>query len=162
MGNAIVLWAYDSTKGGTLQARRNSLFLRPLCSICPKSGKKLRKMNCTPCLSLWERWTSEARTERVYQGAVPSQSPSATALPEGEPRGCAPTRKWSVSVSIRSIDCFMTTCQKRRLMKNYFRLSLCFSSLRYITFKCSARGLSERKGEKKWYLAAAFWLKSRM
>ena len=31
-------------------------------------------MNGTPCLSLWERWTSEARTERVYQGAVPSQS----------------------------------------------------------------------------------------
>ena len=23
-----------------------------------------RIMNCTPCLSLWERWTSEARTER--------------------------------------------------------------------------------------------------
>ena len=33
--------------------------------------------------------------------------------------------------------------------KNHFRLSLCFSSLRYISFKCSARGLSERKGEKK-------------
>ena len=45
-------------------------------------------MNCTPCLSLWERWTSEARTERVYQGAVPSQSPSVTAPPKGEPRGC--------------------------------------------------------------------------
>ena len=29
---------------------------------------------------------SEAKTERVYQGAIPSQSPSVTALPEGEPR----------------------------------------------------------------------------
>ena len=27
-------------------------------------------MNGTPCLSLWERWLSEARTERVYQGEV--------------------------------------------------------------------------------------------
>ena len=45
----------------------------------------------TPCLSLWERWLSEARTERVYETAIPSQSPSVTALPEGEPRGCTDT-----------------------------------------------------------------------
>ena len=41
----------------------------------------------TPCLSLWERWTSAARTERGNRGAMPSQSPSVTALPKGEPRG---------------------------------------------------------------------------
>ena len=45
-------------------------------------------MNGTPCLSLWERCLSEAKAERVYQGAVPSQSPSVTAPPKGEPRGC--------------------------------------------------------------------------
>ena len=39
-----------------------------------------------PCLSLWERWLSEAKTERV-NAAMPSQSPPVTALPEGEPRG---------------------------------------------------------------------------
>ena len=51
-----------------------------------------------PCLSLWERWTSAARTERGDQGAKPSQSPTATALPEGEPRGVpfisAPPGSW--------------------------------------------------------------------
>ena len=41
-----------------------------------------------PCLPLWGRWPSEARTERVYQTAIPSQSPSVTAPPKGEPRGC--------------------------------------------------------------------------
>ena len=50
-------------------------------------------MNCPPCLSLWERWLSEAKTERENQGAMPSQSPSVTALPEGEPRGCTSTRE---------------------------------------------------------------------
>ena len=45
-------------------------------------------MNCAPCLSLWERWLSEAKTERGSQWAAPSQSPSVTALPKGEPRGC--------------------------------------------------------------------------
>ena len=44
-------------------------------------------MNGTPCLSLWERWLSEAKTERGNKVAIPSQSPSVTALPEGEPRG---------------------------------------------------------------------------
>ena len=44
-------------------------------------------MNCTPCLSLWERCLSEAKTERVNEGVKPSQSPAVTALPEGEPRG---------------------------------------------------------------------------
>ena len=51
-----------------------------------------------PCLSLWERWTSAARTERGNRGAMPSQSPSATALPKGEPRGVpfisAPPGSW--------------------------------------------------------------------
>ena len=42
-----------------------------------------------PCLSLWERWLSKARTERENRGAIPSQSPTATALPKGEPRGCS-------------------------------------------------------------------------
>ena len=58
----------------------------------------------TPCLSLWERWPSAARTERAnklilsFKKAVcptgsgvlvfPSQSPAVTALPEGEPRAC--------------------------------------------------------------------------
>ena len=41
----------------------------------------------TPCLSLWERWPSAARTERGNRAAMPSQSPSVTALPKGEPRG---------------------------------------------------------------------------
>ena len=44
-------------------------------------------MNYTSCLSLWERWLSEAKTEMVNKGAKPSQSPAVTALPEGEPRG---------------------------------------------------------------------------
>mgnify|MGYP000913410190 CR=1 FL=1 len=43
-----------------------------------------------PCLSLWERWPSEARTERGSKGARPSPSPAVTALPKGEPRGCTP------------------------------------------------------------------------
>ena len=44
----------------------------------------------TPCLSLWERWPSEARTERGSKGARPSPSPAVTALPKGEPRVCTP------------------------------------------------------------------------
>ena len=47
-------------------------------------------MACTTCLSLWERWLSNAKTERGYETATPSQSPSVTALPEGEPRGSTP------------------------------------------------------------------------
>ena len=52
-----------------------------------------------PCLSLWERWPSAARTERANndhlvllfkKAARPSQSPAVTALPKGEPRICAP------------------------------------------------------------------------
>ena len=46
-----------------------------------------------PCHSLWERWPSKARTERGNQGAMPSQSPAVTALPEGEPRGCTPAQE---------------------------------------------------------------------
>ena len=47
----------------------------------------------TPCLSLGERWPSAARTERGNRASIPSQSPSVTALPKGEPRGC--TRIWA-------------------------------------------------------------------
>ena len=44
---------------------------------------------------------------------------------------------------------FFFICLSPFSQKNHFRLSLFFSSLRYISFRCSARGLSERKGEKK-------------
>ena len=66
-----------------------------------------------PCLSLWERCLSEAKTEGVHKAARPSQSPAVTALPEGEPRACTCmlAQKWSVSVSIRSIHCFTTAHQ---------------------------------------------------
>ena len=47
----------------------------------------------TPCLSPWERWLSEAKTERGKQAAMPSQSPAVTALPEGEPRDCTTKRE---------------------------------------------------------------------
>ena len=41
-----------------------------------------------PCLSRWERWLSGAKTERGKLCRTrPAQSPAATALPEGEPRG---------------------------------------------------------------------------
>ena len=50
-------------------------------------------MNGTPCLFLWERWTSEAKAERAHKVEKPSPSPSVTALPEGEPRGCTDTRQ---------------------------------------------------------------------
>ena len=61
----------------------------------------------TPCLSLWERWLSEAKTERGNGCGKPAQSPSVTALPEGEPRGWICWRKkWSISIPIRSIHCF--------------------------------------------------------
>ncbi len=63
----------------------------------------------TPCLSLGERWPSAARTERGNRASLPSQSPSVTALPKGEPRGC--TRIWaqkrsvSVTDTLRSLFC---------------------------------------------------------
>ena len=42
-----------------------------------------------PCLSLWERWPSAARTGRVCSRTErPSQSPAVTALPERAKRGC--------------------------------------------------------------------------
>ena len=50
-------------------------------------------MNGTPCLSLWERRLSEAKAERAHKVEKPSPSPSVTALPEGEPRGCTDTRQ---------------------------------------------------------------------
>ncbi len=76
-------------------------------------GRHSGIMNCTSCLSLRERWPSEARPERGNKGGKPSQSPSVTALPEGEPRGCIRWHeKWSVSVPIRSIRCFTTAHQR--------------------------------------------------
>ena len=45
-------------------------------------------MNGTPCLSLWERWLSEAKAERAHKVEKPSPSPAVTAPPKGEPRGC--------------------------------------------------------------------------
>ena len=63
----------------------------------------------TPCLSLGERWPSAARPERGNRASIPSQSPSVTALPKGEPRGC--TRIWaqkrsvSVTDTLRSLFC---------------------------------------------------------
>ena len=59
-----------------------------------------------PCLSLWERRTSKARTERENRDAMPSQSPAATALPKGEPGGAPRYKKWSISLPICSIDLF--------------------------------------------------------
>ena len=56
----------------------------------PLTQGSLRARQC-PCLSLWERWPSAARTERAnrtapgQKAAKPSRSPAATALPEGEP-----------------------------------------------------------------------------
>ena len=41
-------------------------------------------MNCTPCLSLWERWLSEAKAERAHKVEKPSPSPAVTPLPKGE------------------------------------------------------------------------------
>ena len=49
--------------------------------------------NSTPCLSQWERCLSAAKTERGNGGVTPSQSPSVTALPEGEPRGCTDSKQ---------------------------------------------------------------------
>ena len=54
-----------------------------------KTGSFVLKM--PPCLSRWERCLSEAKTERVDAALKPSQSPAATALPAGEPRGYANT-----------------------------------------------------------------------
>ena len=63
----------------------------------------------TPCLSLGERWPSAARTERGNRASIPSQSPSVTALPKGEPRGCtriwAQNRSVSVTDTLRSLFC---------------------------------------------------------
>ena len=78
-------------------------------------GRHSGIMNCTSCLSLRERWPSEARPERGNKGGKPSQAPSVTALPEGEPRGCIRWHgKWSVSVPIRSIHCLRLSIKERR------------------------------------------------
>ena len=80
-----------------------------------KTWELKERKTAAPGLSLWERWPSAARTERV--GAKPSQSPAVTALPEGEPRGCICwNEKWSVSVLIRSINYFydyLSNCKFR-------------------------------------------------
>ena len=48
--------------------------------------------------------------------------PAVTALPKGEPRGCAPCwhEKWSVSILIRSIHCFTTAHQISRGCRDFF------------------------------------------
>ncbi len=88
---------YTSKRG-----RRGETRCKALSVTCGDSSPKGRAKGVyrdtkngahLPCLSLWERWTSAARTERGDQGAMPSQSPTATALPKGEPRGCTTARK---------------------------------------------------------------------
>ena len=65
---------FQKETGGFPEFRRNS-------------GKRRKTpLRRPPCLSLRERWPSAARTERGSKAASPSQSPSVTALPEGEPR----------------------------------------------------------------------------
>ena len=69
------------------------------CALCCYNNKcrSAPILADTLCLSLWERWPSAARTERgnvedlggrdySTNAAGPSQSPTVTALPEGEPR----------------------------------------------------------------------------
>ena len=71
---------------------------------------------------------SKMDTERGTWGAMPSQSPSVTALPEGEPRGCVCWNgKWSVSVPICSIPCFTATPQTCAVLLFFLRRlgSLC-------------------------------------
>ena len=55
-----------------------------------------------PCLSLWERCPSAGRTERETRHREPSQSPSVTAPPKGEPRGSI--RNVGDSSSLRSSE----------------------------------------------------------
>ena len=99
--NALSVTCGDSSPGGRAKgalARKNGA--HP-CRLAYRAG--------TPCLSPWERWPSAARTERGNRAAIPSQSPSVTALPKGEPRGC--TRIWaqkrsvSVTDTLRSLFC---------------------------------------------------------
>ena len=42
----------------------------------------------------------------MYQGAKPSQSPSVTAPPKGEPRGCVLVQEMEHIIPIRSIKLF--------------------------------------------------------
>ena len=67
-------------------------------------------MSCTPCLSLWERWLSEAKTERAHNGRNTLSVTFGDSSPKGRAKGCTPLyKKWSASVPIRSIHCFMAT-----------------------------------------------------
>ena len=79
------------------------------------------------------------------KAARPSHSPAVTDLPKGEPRGCTLYtvcwhEKWSVSVSIRSIGCFMSILAAAAghfpsRSQNHFRLfkNICaFVHLEYI------------------------------
>ena len=80
-------------------ARNDRLFRQPGAGQSPAPTHLLMYRVSVPCLSLWERWPSAARTERVNndhlvllfkKAARPSQSPAVTALLKGEPRICAP------------------------------------------------------------------------
>ena len=44
-------------------------------------------MSCTPCLSLWERWLSEAKTERVHMDATPLSATFGGSSPKGRAKG---------------------------------------------------------------------------
>ena len=100
--------------GGLLETgNRLSRVIRCACSCFICFFKQIERRTSyranIPCLSLWERWPSAARTERgdtlrKYVGGmflasirtytalswIPSQSPAVTALPKGEPRACTP------------------------------------------------------------------------
>ena len=81
--------------GGLLETgNRLSRVIRCACSCFICFFKQIERRTSyranIPCLSLWERWPSAARTERVSKGARLSPSPAVTALPKGEPRACTP------------------------------------------------------------------------
>ena len=120
IGGTNVLYLYPSVK-----VRRE----RPMCRSALVGA---------PCLSLWERWPSAARTERVYVYGTNGRSHSKTlqgplslgfaepALPEGEPRGGrryrstaqvlfatwpAPRRGWMAAGCRRYIGSFHSSTQ---------------------------------------------------
>ena len=82
----------------------------------PPKGKPWGFCNPTafaphPCLSLWERCPSAAKDGEGQQGG-PSQSPAATALPEGEPSTLSVSfADSSPKGRAKGMSCFMTTHQ---------------------------------------------------
>ena len=44
-------------------------------------------MSCTPCLSLWERWLSEAKTERAHNGRNTLSATFGDSSPKGRAKG---------------------------------------------------------------------------